>query len=166
MDGDFRESLSRRFWQIQDVMTHSHLRQLFRQNHFFIWLPPLVYYGLVSFFSSLSADEILVSYPFPGFDKLIHFLEYGIFAVFVMRAVSWEKYLHHASRLYWGCAVLLIGVAAGLDEYHQAFVGGRDLSFYDWLADMGGGVLFLIAGRLLYKRHMRKILEMDSDHKA
>lgn len=143
-------------------MISPRLRQLFRQKHFLIWLPVLLYYGLITFISSLTADEIPISYPFPGFDKIVHFSEYGIFAVFVMRAVSWEKYLHHASRLYWVCAVFLIAGAAGLDEFHQSFVHGRDSSVYDWLADMVGALLFFAIGRLLYKRHMRKVLGMGA----
>jgi len=43
------------------------------------------------------------------------------------------------------CSLILTGVYAGSDEFHQLFVSTRLANLFDWLADLAGGV----AGALL-----------------
>ena len=40
-----------------------------------------------------------------------------------------------------------------LDEYHQSFVPGRSVEFYDFLADCGGALLYTALFWLLQQRN-------------
>ena len=52
-----------------------------------------------------------------------------------------------------GLSLGLCALLAGLDEFHQTFVPGRDGKLPDVLIDLGGGVCFLLLWLLL--RHLR-----------
>lgn len=68
-------------------------------------------------------------------DKTLHFTVFGILGFLVLRAVPYGR----------GWAALITIGWAGLDEIHQAFVLGRNASFYDFLADMVGiGIAYLV----------------------
>jgi VanZ family protein len=79
---------------------------------------------------------------FPGCDKLAHFIEYLILG---------------AALRYWsgdGRKRFLAGgiIFAVLDELHQAFIPGRQASFWDVVAD----VLGLVVGFVWSKHLVRK----------
>jgi VanZ family protein len=105
------------------------------------WGPAVAYAGLIFYLSSQS------SFPVPGrlwdFDKVIHFIEYGVFAVLLLRATR--------SPLI----SLLIAAAYGVsDELHQSFTPGRDCSAFDALADcIGAGLVCGVA--VLRNRKLR-----------
>ena len=100
----------------------------------FLWLPPLVYAALIFHFSS-ETD------PMPGltravWDKALHSVEYAGLALLLCRACRGEGGGWLAS-----CAfAFIVACAYALsDEWHQAFVPGRDSNPRDWLADATGG---------------------------
>ncbi len=97
------------------------------------WGPAVAYAGLIFYLSAQS------SFPVPGrlwdFDKVIHFIEYGVFAVLLMRATGSPPISLLIAALY--------GVS---DELHQSFTPGRDCSAFDALADcIGAGVVCGVA---------------------
>ena len=83
-------------------------------------------------------------------DKLIHFVEYMIFAVLVQRALRNEL-----SGLGYALALtLLTGICfGGLDELYQSLIPGRDSSLYDWYADAIGVAVGALAAVVLDKRN-------------
>jgi VanZ family protein len=99
-----------------------------------LWGPPLVYCGLIFFLSHQSQLP-----GTPGGDKLAHIVAYLIMGLLFFRAVDgttgWSP-----PRVFVLAAALatLYGVS---DEWHQAFVPGRDASLADVLADTIGGLL-------------------------
>jgi VanZ family protein len=104
-----------------------------------LWAPPVLYAGLIFYLSSRS------SFPVPGyvwdFDKVVHFIEYGIFAVLLARATG--------SPL----AAFIIATVYGVtDEFHQSFVPGRDSSGFDAMADAIGSAVAVLAWRALRDR--------------
>ncbi len=76
---------------------------------------------------------------FPHRDKVFHAVQFGLLGYLFARAAmrTWPR--HHPRTVWFGA---LITSAIGLlDEFHQAFVPGRDADAWDWLADSFGGLL-------------------------
>jgi VanZ family protein len=76
-------------------------------------------------------------------DKLYHFIEYGIFSVFLFFALlnSSKDFLRKNVLLI----SLLIGASFGiLDELHQKFIPGRQADVLDFTADFVGVALIQI----------------------
>jgi VanZ family protein len=83
-------------------------------------------------------------------DKLIHLVCFAGLAgswTFWFSLNSWKK---HSVR---NILICVIGVALYgiLDEWHQSFTPHREVSAYDWLADVGGAILGSISGCFLMK---------------
>jgi VanZ family protein len=98
---------------------------------------PLVAAGI--FF--LSAQE---SVPLPkgifGIDKVAHLIAYATLALACALWFSRESWTARPFR----SAFITFAVSAlyGLsDEFHQSFVPGRDMSAWDWLADVVGALV-------------------------
>lgn len=107
---------------------------------------------------------ILSSYPsiktpslgFNAQDKLLHLVFYTLYGIFLSRAFYNQDYF---IRLRDSC--LLVSVAFGIlyglsDEFHQYFVPGRDMDFWDFVADSLG----VISGALLfhYRYRIKKLI--------
>jgi VanZ family protein len=72
----------------------------------------------------------------PPFDKVVHFVFYGIMAVL----------LAHGVGLRWLIVpLILVPVIGAADEWHQFYVPARDASFFDWMADEIGTVVAVCA---------------------
>lgn len=109
----------------------------------------IFYFGLIYWLSDQS------KLPTPGWfeneDKLHHFMAY-----FVMGVLAWRAFLHSGlPREYLIWIPLSIPSLYGvLDEWHQSFVIGRQVSAYDWLADTIGGGLATAACFMYEKLRM------------
>ena len=99
---------------------------------------------------------------FPGCDKIAHFIEYfvlgaalGHWARAGTSAASVLPQGARASRTRVSQAVWVwagwLGFAA-LDEIHQRFIPGREMSFWDFAADAAG----LVAGYLVWRKVGRR----------
>ncbi|HEY0703703.1 MAG TPA: VanZ family protein [Candidatus Acidoferrales bacterium] len=79
--------------------------------------------------------------------KCAHFTEYFILSLLILRGVrAGEKGWH----LRWALVtVLIIFAYAGLDEFHQSFVPGRQAAFTDVLIDTSGGIAAQIIASLV-----------------
>lgn len=99
------------------------------------WTTFALYAALIVYLSHQPGDPNAVL-PFPHFDKLVHFCEYGVFAFFLMRALRFSN-VARAPIFAWGGA-LLFGVT---DEFHQYFVPLRSCDWRDLLADALGAAI-------------------------
>lgn len=122
-----------------------------RLKHF-AWyhLPAIVYAMLIVFLSSipyLHGPGLEAT----GVDKVIHFTEYGIFAVLISRSASQLPAFRTVKYTFVVLFPFLVLFAMG-DEYLQSFIPGRDSSWGDVVADVAGAVtgLFLIS-RLMHR---------------
>ncbi len=69
-------------------------------------------------------------------DKIAHFLEYMVFALLYYRGLSYDRKVR---KLLYFLMVLMTGFAlAGLDEFYQSYVPGRESDFNDIVADLVG----------------------------
>lgn len=116
------------------------------KGFFKYWAPLYIYAGIIFFISGISKP--LPEIDIPSLDKLLHVLEYGIFAILAGRAFknsSKEKIFDNFKML-----AALAAIAYGIsDEFHQSFVAGRCFSVFDIMADSVGGIL----GAFIYGRH-------------
>ncbi|MCK4549995.1 MAG: VanZ family protein, partial [Candidatus Krumholzibacteria bacterium] len=116
------------------------------------WLPLIVWIVMIFALSSIpgfSSDD--VNLP-TGFDKIVHFIEYAIFAMLYYRGLSYG-----GVRIRWSIVIIVItsGIAvAALDEMYQSYIPRRDSSFYDLVMDSAGVVAGTLAAVL---RHVIKI---------
>ena len=117
-----------------------------------IWGPAAAWVGLVTVLSHQSRPPVPLHIP----DWVIHGAEFGVLALLLCRAV-W----HAGHRATPATAALVIGACAlfgALDELHQGFVPGRDMSLKDGLADAAGAAVagsadLLIRRRFAARRH-------------
>ncbi|MCM8780494.1 MAG: VanZ family protein [Candidatus Omnitrophica bacterium] len=113
---------------------------------FFIkyWLPAIIYSIIIFYISSQPGNQL----PdlFLGQDIIFHIIEYGIFALFISRALKHslpkQSYL---KRIFFSC--IMLSVYAITDEIHQAGVPYRDASVWDVVVDAIGGFV----GSLVYR---------------
>lgn len=96
-------------------------------------------------------------------DKLVHFIEYGVLGLLLVRA-AYQSTVRRR-RNYWLC--LLVAVLYGLsDEFHQMFVPHRTADIWDLMADSAGAFAFAwtwlaLKGQRLFGR-ARAVLESES----
>ena len=107
----------------------------------YAWLA-LAYAVLILIVSSIP-DLKTPQLGFEYQDKLYHFIEYGIFSVFLFFA------LLNSSKDFLRKNVLLISLLIGasfaiLDELHQKFIPGRQADVLDFTADFVGVALIQI----------------------
>lgn len=103
-----------------------------------------VFYGLLVSLASLAPGS---SVPMEGWDKLLHFLTYGLFAILGSTIAG-------PSRTYLYVCIGII-VYSGLIEVGQSFIPGRFMSGYDLVANALGvmiGAIFVRFGAPLVGR--------------
>jgi hypothetical protein len=88
-------------------------------------------------------------------DKLVHLVCFAGLAgswTLWFPLNSWKK---HSVR---NLLICVIGVAlyGVLDEWHQSFTPHREVSAYDWLADVGGAILGSVSGCFLMRLLVKK----------
>lgn len=109
--------------------------------------------GLIFYLSS--QPSIDAPALFPGQDKLFHLVVFGALGFLLMGTLPAAPHGYRRQQL-WGVAivVLLYGIS---DEFHQHFVPGRSVEFFDVVADALGGLLgawvMYRISRFMGKRH-------------
>jgi VanZ family protein len=109
--------------------------------------PALGYTVLIFFMSSLPGSSIKL-FPFPFFDKILHFLEFGLLGIFLYRSFRFYRPFKKPYLL-----TLAVGIPyAALDEIHQFFVPGRHCDITDLSADILGVILFAALSSRQHRR--------------
>ena len=108
---------------------------------FKLWIPVIVWAGLIFYFSSIPYLKSDLEYDFI-FRKIAHIVEYFIFTFLLYRAFK-GSFDMNALRLsvYPTVFALLYAVS---DEIHQYFVLGRTCAIKDVLIDAVGIIIFYI----------------------
>lgn len=108
------------------------------EKYFIVY--PLVLMGLL-FFVSSQAEGVVFPFAIPYADKVFHFL------IFAILCALWI----YATRSFFWSFIISV-VYAFSDEWHQSFVVGRDASWGDLGADIGGVIVVLFVLRLRYNQ--------------
>jgi len=93
----------------------------------------LIFWMLAIFtLSAIPGKSIPIKINFFGWDKIAHFIIYGILAVLAYKTFKLSK-----NKI---CLVIIFCLIYGIsDEIHQIFVPGRFPSIPDVIADLAGG---------------------------
>jgi VanZ family protein len=122
------------------------------------WLPLIVWLVLIFGLSSIPAlsARSIIKLPFQT-DKVVHFVEYAIFAVLYYRGLSYGGVRIRLSAVI---VVVLSGIGvAALDEMYQSYIPGRDSSAFDLAMDSAG----IVAGTVIaVRRHAARIRKVLS----
>ena len=116
------------------------------ENHFFAWIPTLMWGTMILFFSILPYHlnpPLTVGY----FDKMVHFFEYAVLGVLVGKGLY-----STGKRFSAGNIVLILIITSGygiLMELVQSFVPGRCPSPGDVLANIAGVVFGIVLGKVV-----------------
>jgi VanZ family protein len=85
--------------------------------------------------------------PLIPYDKVVHFMAYGLFAVLLSRDIAQVTGLVRAALF----AIVIAATFGAVDEWHQRFIPGRDTDLADWRTDVigatGGALLFALYHR-------------------
>ena len=112
------------------------------------WAAPVAWAAVILALTSLpgaQVPEVELAYV----DKLMHFALYGVLGVLTARAAR------PGARAWRPVAASVAGIAlvGALDEWHQRLVPGRSADAADWLADVAGATVgVLAAARVLALR--------------
>ncbi len=107
-----------------------------------LWLPVLVWAGVIFSFSSMSINKVSeFSWWDFVFKKSAHVAEYFILFWLVFRAVSDDN--NNVSRKVFVKAFVLTVIYAFSDEWHQTFVPGREGTLRDVGFDTLGALISL-----------------------
>ena len=97
------------------------------------WLAPVAWGALI--FWASHQPSLGLELPFPHFDKLLHFGTYTVLGTLIRFALGTRG--PRDFLIAW-----MLGTLYGLsDEFHQAFVPGRDADLLDWAADCFGALV-------------------------
>lgn len=96
----------------------------------------------------LSAQHSVGTIP-GNYDKLLHAVAYAGLGLLTMRA--FHGGIERIAWLPTVGALLLTGLYAALDEWHQSHVPGRDASPLDWAADLVGALVCIPLFMILYR---------------
>lgn len=105
-------------------------------------LPALLYAGLILVLSSIPnwgpKQEFII-----GIDKILHFLEYALFAFFIFRSFSHFSPSISAKLVVFS-SLVFIALFSWLDEYYQSHIPGRESDIFDALFDILGASLIVL----------------------
>jgi len=119
-----------------------------------VWVPAIVYMGLIFSVSSISAVKPRVG-SFRLFDKIAHAVEFTGLGLFL--TMAFRGSLAEARRVLTPLFAIAIGFAIGvLDEIYQLTVPGRAAEFLDWVGDAVG----VLIGTGLGALHARLVSRM------
>ena len=112
-----------------------------RQVHALLWLPILVWAGIIFAFSATPnlrvAEAADVDFVVR---KAGHMFVFGVLAVLIWRALAYST-VRRAMLWSW----VLTAAYAATDEFHQSFTAGRHPALQDVGIDTVGALLFLLA---------------------
>jgi VanZ family protein len=109
------------------------------------WIWPVALAGVI--FAASSRPQVVNVGAWPGADKAVHFVVYGLLGVLCRRLGRGRR----AAML----AVLAASAYGATDEWHQSFVPSRAAELADWVADtLGAAVAVSIYARSPRMRHL------------
>lgn len=109
---------------------------------FFYYHFPAIIYAVVVFLLSSVPGMNIPEYKFLVSDKIMHFMEYALFAILIFRSFSqlFRKQKFHYVIVVSSFFLILFAL---LDEYYQKYIPGRESDVADVILDVFGASLIL-----------------------
>ena len=92
---------------------------------------------IAAIFTASSQSSLAIPKTGFSYDKITHFLIFGLLATSLMRIPYFLKKGWKGVLL----AILIASFYGIIDEFRQMFTAGRSVEFKDWVADTSGAVL-------------------------
>jgi len=105
-------------------------------------MPLIFYWLLILTLTSLPGNEM------PDFkinDKIEHFLAFGGLGFLLFLSLRVQDKFSWFKKLPWLFTILIVAAYAAFDELHQLFIPGRSCDIKDWIADMIGVTIGVVA---------------------
>jgi VanZ family protein len=116
------------------------LNKIEKNKKWLVYLPLVIYWILLFVATTLPSKDL----PDTGVsDKIEHFTAYMILAVLLNMTLMFQNKYPKLKNKAWLYTLIVILTYAGLDEFHQLFIPGRDCDILDWLSDATGVLLGL-----------------------
>jgi len=104
---------------------------------FFTYQFPVILWALIILTVSSVPQFMAVQPHWSKYDKIVHFIEYGVFGFLLTRALYFQNNI--SVKKYSIVLAIVIGILfAGIDEIHQRYIPGRLESFGDFISDILG----------------------------
>ena len=119
------------------------MKMLQRKFSFTWYAMPAIAWAIFIFIASSIPAYEMPDLTIFAWDKAIHLGVYFVLAACVFTACSHPEAPPYLRRHRISATILFVAVYGALDEFHQYFVPGRAVEFFDWLADVSGAVVFV-----------------------
>lgn len=86
-------------------------------------------------------------------DKLQHFFAFFVLAILLNSSLLAQKRFQFSFNIKSLLSLLIVVLYAIFDEVHQYFIPGRFCEFYDFLADILGGIAGVLLVYFLFRRN-------------
>ncbi|MBI9070341.1 MAG: VanZ family protein [Melioribacteraceae bacterium] len=119
---------------------------------------PLGIYWVILFALTTLPSKSLPSVAFS--DKIKHFLAYFILTILLKLTLHFQEKYNLTLKM---CTVITLGIIAfyGMaDEIHQYFIPGRYCEFYDWVANIAGGIVGVLLVRFFIVKNDENIIKV------
>ena len=114
------------------------------------WVPPILWAAIILILTSIPGAD-LPHFDFADADKVAHGTLYAVLGVLSMRA-AWRPGRAASALVIVLGSVALLGA---FDEWHQQFISGRSVEFWDWVADCLGAAIGAAATAAVVRREER-----------
>jgi len=104
---------------------------------------PVIIWAVLIFIASSIPSDVIPPTEFFQMDKLLHAGVFGVFCGLFYRflVIKAEPMDDRRALLV---SIFVTALYGASDEFHQFFVPGRAVDFYDWLADVIGAVVCVL----------------------
>lgn len=89
-------------------------------------------------------------------DKFEHFFAFCGLAVLLNLSLLVQEKYKKLKKYSSSFTLFIVGFYAGLDEFHQLFIPGRDCEFLDWIADFTGALAGVFIMMLILKHFLSR----------
>ncbi len=104
-----------------------------------IYVPLVLYWILLAVLTSVPGPALPVILD-TG-DKFKHFAAYFLLAIYINLSLHFQTKFPNIKKYFFLISIVIIAVYGALDEIHQIFIINRSCEFFDWIADVLGGLL-------------------------
>ena len=113
-----------------------------KKTEWLIFLSLIAISWLALIYIESSRPPLKILGVIPGLDKVVHFAAYSILGLMILAMLTLIGAYKKIPVL--PLAVFFVVIAGLFDEFHQAFVPGRNTDAWDLLADFCGGLFFTV----------------------
>ena len=101
--------------------------------------PLFIYWFILFLLTSIPLVQKITSFGYE--DKVEHFLAYAVLGVLLALALHFQQKYPRLQKRYLSATYVIILLYGLFDELHQLVIPGRYAEFFDYLANLLGGLL-------------------------